>query len=142
MLLAIETKMKKRKGVLSVEFVFIVAAIVILAAILIPKYMDFQESTRRAVAAQELKTLAESCVFYAALSKDGQPPANLGALVTGLTAAQSNDGQAYGSFIVKKGYTSTASSFVDPWGNAYTYDATNRTISSTANGGTAISQNF
>lgn len=142
MLLAIETKMKKRKGIGAVEIIFVVAVIVILAAMLIPKFMDFQESSRRAVTMQELKTLSENCALYAALSKDGKPPANLGALVTGLTATQSSDGQVYGSFIVKKGYTSTASSFVDPWGNAYVYDGTNRTISSTANGGTAISQAF
>ena len=72
----------------------------------------------------------------------GNPPADLGALVTGLTAVQSNDGVAKTSFVAKSTWTTTATSFVDPWGNAYTYVPATHTISSTNNGGTAISVTF
>ena len=80
--------------------------------------------------------------MYAAARSDGAFPTNLGALVTGLTAAQTVDGLPRAAFIRKTGWTSDATSCVDAWGVAYVYSAATRTITSTANGGTAIVVNF
>ena len=132
----------KRKGFSLPELSITILCMMILATILYLAYDWIQNSAKRSTTMRDMETLQSACLMYAAARSDGAFPANLGALVTGLTASQTVDGLARASFVRKTGWTATASTAVDGWGNAYTYDAAARTITSTANGGTPIVVNF
>lgn len=142
MLTTIEMKMKNRKGQDILQFSLWAAAVIIFLALAIPRYSDWQEGNRRKATMKEMRTIADQCALYMATSSTGQPPANLGDLVTGLTAANSNDGVAHGNFLASNKFTNDPNSFVDGWGNVYTYDSANHTLESTMNGGTAYQVNF
>ena len=133
--------LKKRKGFGLLDLGLYAIALTILVAAGVAAYNEYQEGNKRAVARQELKTIASACSLYMVTARSGNPPAELGDLVTGLTAAQSNDGIAKGRFVAKTTWTNTAS-FVDPWGNAYGYNAATQTVTCTNNGGTAFSETF
>jgi type II secretory pathway pseudopilin PulG len=138
----VELKMKKRKGFDLVQLGIWTLAVIILLGVALPRYNDFQERNKRSATRQEARTLAEQCALYAGFAKNSQVPATLGSLVTGLTAAQSNDDLAHANFITKPTFTNDPSSFVDAWGNTYQYNSASRTITSTANGGTPIVESF
>lgn len=138
----IDKNLKKRKGWDLLSLLIWSACVVVLIAVLTPKFTEYQNNNRRVATAKEMKVLAEQCAIYAARSLDGKPPTTLGSLVTGLSASESNDGIAYGNFLTSTKVTSNASSFIDKWKNAYVYDATARTITSTAGGGTSIVEAF
>lgn len=142
MIIKINSKMKKRHGEGFIPFLLWMTALIIFLAAISPKFGDLFESTRRTATIQDMKTLAEQCALYTVRAADGKPPANLGNLVTGLTAAQTVDGIAYGNFLATGKYTSDPASFVDRWDNPYQYDPDARTITSTMNGGTAHTEYF
>lgn len=142
MLIELTNKMKKRKGFGLMDLGLYAIAITILVAAGVTAWNGYQEGNKRAVAQQELRSLADACAIYQAYNRTSAVPANLGALVTGLTAAQSNDGVAKTSFVTKSTWTTDSTTFTDPWGNAYVYAAATRTISSTNNGGVAITVTF
>lgn len=133
---------KKRKGLSIIEMGLVALAMMIFAAVGVGLYQGFNENNKRAVAHQETRMLADACALYTNYNRAGTPPADLGALVTGLTAANSNDGVAHIPFVTKTGWTATATTFIDPWGNAYAYSAAARTVGSSNNGGTLWSDSF
>ena len=132
----------KRKGFSLPELSITILCMMILATILYLAYDWIQNSAKRSTTMRDMETLQSACLMYAAARSDGAFPTNLGNLVAGLTAAQTVDGLARASFIRKAGWTSVASTCVDAWGTAYVYNAAARTITSTANGGTALVVNF
>lgn len=138
----IRVQIKKRRGLSIIEMGLVALAMMIFAAIGVGLYQGFNENNKRAVAHQETKMLADACAQYENYSRAGAPPVDLGALVTGLTAANSNDGATHIPFVTKTGWTATATTFTDPWGNAYVYSAATRTVGSTNNGGTAWNDSF
>jgi len=133
---------KKRKGSLLVDVAIAMIVIMILIIGGLVGYQEIKDNANRTAANQELQTLKSAMVSYIGLSKSSSAPSDLGGLITGLTAANSIDNSAHVNFVQKDGWTSSASSFVDPWGNTYTLSTTNRTISSTAGGSTAISVSY
>ena len=132
----------RRKGFSLPELSIVILCMMILSTILYLAYDWIQDSAKRSTTMRDLETLQSACLMYQTAHINGTVPADLGALVTGLTTAQTVDGLARTSFIRKAGWTSDPSTCVDAWGNAYVYDAAARTITSTANGGTAITVNF
>ncbi|MDR1701514.1 MAG: type II secretion system GspH family protein [Sporomusaceae bacterium] len=133
---------KKRKGFTLIELLVVLGALIVISGLATWGIDAVQDASRRAATNQDMAILRDAVQAYQAMSKTGKPPTSLGDLVTGLTAAQSIDGQVHANFVKKAGWTSAASSFIDHWNNAYTYSATARTISSTNNGGTAIVYSF
>ena len=133
---------EKKKGFSMIELAIYIIIISTLMAVGAFAFVGYQDRAKRSVTMDELNTLSQAILTYTADSKTGSLPANLGALITGLTAAQSIDGVAHGQYVTKTGWTSDSTTFIDGWGNAYTYNSGARTISSTNNGGTAIVKSF
>lgn len=135
--------LKKRKGSLLAEIGIYMVIVMVLLMIGYSGFNSIKDTANRTTATNELNTLKTGVQSYVGLSKTSSLPTDLGGLITGLTAAQSIDKAPHVNFVSKDGeWTSTASTFVDPWGVAYDYDAATRTITSTAGGGTAIVVNF
>lgn len=135
-------KTKKRKGFTLVELGIVVLVIVILVGAAIAANGFIQESARRTTTKQDLKTLQGGVLLYELQSKNGQPPDNLGQLVSGLAANETIDGEIRKDFVVKANWTSDSDSFVDSWGNKFIYDKSNRTITSTNGGKTSLTVPF
>ena len=133
---------RKRKGFSLPELSITILCMMVLATILYLAYDKIQESARRSTTMRDMETLQSAVLMYSTAHISGSLPADLGALVSGLTAAQTVDGIARTAFVRKSGWTSDASTCVDAWGNAYVYNASTRTITSTANGGAAITVSF
>lgn len=142
MLRSISAKMKKRKGLSLLELGIWALAVAVFMGIAMPRLGDYLEGKKRNAADQETRILAEQCALYTSHAANGQPPASLGALAVGISAAQSVDGEAHNDYLAKLSFTSDPNSFVDPWRNPYQYDPSNRIITSTANGGTPITHTF
>lgn len=145
MLQTIRLKMKKRKGFSILELTIYTMGVILFMWLATSKLKDVYEGFKRDATQQEIHSLAEACQRYETHSVTSLPPASLGDLVTGLTAAQSNDFQAHVDDLIKhpkRTYTSDSSSFVDKWGNQYQYSRSDRTITSTGNGGDPISEKF
>ena len=62
---------------------------------------------------------------------DSQLPDDLTGLVTGLTADEAVDGVAHTNLVLSTKPAAATGNFLDPWGVAYTYSATDRTLSCT-----------
>ena len=65
------------------------------------------------------------------MSTDSTPPADIASLITGLSADKAVDGTAHAFLTQTKGSTVSADSVLDPWGAAYTYSQTDRTVTCT-----------
>ncbi len=133
---------RKRKGFAftsDLALAMLIGMIILFAVIL--GWPTIRDQANRYTANNELNTIKTAVTMYMGAAKSAAPPANLAALVTGLTAAQSIDHAAHKNLIDKKGWT-TDSTFLDPWGNQYIYDASARTIKSSAGGGDEISVSF
>lgn len=142
MLVKINNGFRKRKGFGLMDLALYAIALSILVAAGVMAYNDYQDGNKRAVAKEEMKTLATAASLYIASAKTGTAPTDLGQLVVGLTADQSNDNVIKAAFVAKPTWTTVATTFVDPWGTAYTYTAATKTISCANNGGTAFTINF
>lgn len=122
---------KKRKGFTMVELVMVLGVIIALGAIALFSYAQVQHMSRMAQMTSDMEAIANGCLAYQALNITSTPPDTLADLVTGLTANESLDGIAHTDFV-----TSTKApdgNYLDPWGNAYTYDSAARSISCTPN---------
>lgn len=138
---------RKRKGIGLIELGLYCIALAIIVAAAAFAYTDFQEGSKRSLAKQEVKLLAEACALYTVSIKTSTPPDDLGKLYgttasPAIAAANSNDGFAKVSFVTKSGWNATASSYVDPWGAQYIYDKTARTVSCKMNGNTTYTVSF
>ena len=101
-----------------------------------------RDSASRAATTRDLSELHAALTLYIAQKNDGLPPATLGILLEQMPSAQSRDGLVKKPYIQKRGWTSDASTWVDGWGNLYQYNSTDRTLSSTGNGGNSILVQF
>lgn len=134
---------KKRKGAgLATEIAGYILASSILLAIGVYGIRIIIDGVNSYRAGKELETIAAAAQAFEFSAKSSQPPADLGKLVSGLSASESTTGEAKANFVTKETWTSDASSFLDPWGSAYQYDRTNRTITTLNNGKTARSVSF
>lgn len=123
--------LKRRAGFSLAELSVVVLVMMILAAGLFLSYDWIRESAKRSVTLKDLESLQSACRMYMGHKKDGSAPANLGVLLVELPAAESVDGVKKGPYIKKADWTTDESTWVDAWGNPFSYDPTARTIKST-----------
>ncbi len=131
----------------------VVVLLGVLAAMAVPKLSGVVEESKRAATLEELLTLRRAIIGDDSSVSGGHPvsrgyegdvgalPSSLADLVTrpGGVAAWDRYTQTgwNGPYVDSGGGYAT-----DAWGNAYTFNAGQRTISSTAAGGAAITVNF
>lgn len=143
MIVQIQGRIKKRKGFGMVDLVMYAVGVAILIGGIFYAIQNFTDGNRRTVAWQDLDMLISDVQLYIGYSSTATAPTDLGKIVTGLTAAQSIDQVAHTTeFQIKPTWTTDPNSFIDPWGNAYLYDAAARTITCTNNGGSPLVKHF
>ena len=79
----------------------------------------------------DLEAITTAALAYEAMSTDSTPPADIASLIAGLSADKAVDGTAHTFLTQTKGTTVSADSILDPWGTAYTYSQTDRTVTCT-----------
>jgi len=117
---------RKRKGFTLVEIMIALAVVIALSVAAFFAFNQVQDMRKVAQVQSDLDALANGCLAYESVSSSQSLPASLADLTTGLTAANTIDGVAHTNFV-----TTQKASLTDPWGNAYTYSAANRTITCT-----------
>lgn len=125
-------KSKKRSGYTMAEITFSLLVIFLMTCIFVSyAYADILSMLKRSRMSDEMAVLRNGCVIYQMLNKAGTAPASLQALVTGLTADSSVDGVEHKEIVKLNNVSYSGSSILDPWGNAYEYSQSARTISCT-----------
>ncbi len=128
---------RKRKGFTLVELMVAMSIVILLGAAAFFAYGHVQQMRKMAQVTTDMDAIAAACLTYESLNRAGTLPANLAALNTGLTAAQSIDGVKHDNFIQAgttrpSGSGSTATvSIKDPWNQDYGYSQTERHITCT-----------
>lgn len=125
---------KRRNGFSLPEILVACAIIISLSSAAFFGFNQAQHTRKMAQMNSDMEAISTACLAYEALSMDSTLPASLAALATGLAAEDSIDGVAHSNFLTssKSNQGDGANlSIQDPWGNAYTYDQTNRTITCT-----------
>jgi prepilin-type N-terminal cleavage/methylation domain-containing protein len=130
-------KNQKRQGFTLVELMVSMAIVILLGGASFFAYGHVQQMRKMAQVSTEMDAIASACLTYESLNVEGELPASLADLETGLDKDHSIDGVAHknliqGSTVKTTGTGDTAKSGInDPWGNAYGYSNTDRTISCT-----------
>lgn len=111
------------------SFMEILVALVLIVSLSVGAFFMFNEAQQTRKMAQmhnDLDAISTGCLTYEALNINSELPESLSDLATGLTAANSIDGLAHTDIV--RSTKATDGNFVDPWGAAYTYSATERTL--------------
>jgi len=90
---------RKRKGFTLVELMVAMSIVILLGAAAFFAYGHVQQMRKMAQVTTDMDAIAAACLTYESLNRAGTLPANLAALNTGLTAAQSIDGVKHDNFI-------------------------------------------
>lgn len=133
MLSKIQAKLKNRKkGFSMVEMGMVIALIIIIGTFLFVKGGEIQQSRKLAQVSNDMDAIATGVLIYESFHINSQLPTDLNTLATGLSADESIDGMKHENIVSSsKVTTSDSGAFVDPWGTAYEYDATERTLKCT-----------
>lgn len=131
-----KNRQARRKGFSLPEILVACAIIIALSSAAFFGFNQAQQTRKMAQMQSELEAIATACLTYEALASDSMPPASLTELISGLSATDSIDGTAHTNLLTwTKSNASTAgedgkitSELNNPWGNAYTYSQTDRTI--------------
>lgn len=130
---------KRKKGVvmtfdIAMFALFFVAIVGTLAYFGVSAYM---QNTKETAAAEELQQIRTAYTNYMTYSLTD--PTSLNQLFDDIPSASSMDGRAHSAFLTKTGRWA-GGELIDPWGNKYTLNTGDMTISSTAGGkGSTIS---
>ena len=122
---------KRRKGFTLIEIMVACAIIIALSVGAFFGYSQAQQSRKMAQMRQDMEAICTAALAYEAMSLDSNPPADMAALMSGLPADKAVDGTAHAFLTQTKGSTVSADSVLDPWGAAYTYSQTDRTVTCT-----------
>ncbi len=147
------TRQREPSGFTLVELVMVIALLGIVAAVAVPKLSSVLDEAKRSATQAEMMALRRAIIGDDSSVSAGHPvsrgyegdvaalPSSLADLVTkpGGVAAWDRYTQTgwNGPYVDSGGGYAT-----DAWGNAYTYNSGQRTITSSAGGGTAITVNF
>ncbi len=119
----------KCKAFTLVEVLVACAIVVLMTGVLVMKLTEARATAKIAQMQSEMNSLVTACLSYETLNINAELPATLEDLNTGLTAAKSIDHCPHDSFITSD--RDFSDGVTDPWGNAYNYSKTSRTISCT-----------
>lgn len=124
-------KFSRRPGFSLPELSIAILCMMILASVLYLSYDWIRDSAKRSTTIKDLDTLQNACRLYMGHKKDGAAPATLGVLLDEMPSADSVDGVKKGPYVKRKEWVSgDPTTWVDGWGNVYTYDPAGRTITS------------
>ena len=129
--LIVKAENKRRKGFTLIEIMVACAIIIALSVGAFFGYSQAQQSRKMAQMRQDMEAICTAALAYEAMSTDSTPPADIASLITGLPADKAVDGTAHTFLTQTKGSTVSANSILDPWGTAYTYSQTDRTVTCT-----------
>ena len=129
--LIVKAENKRRKGFTLIEIMVACAIIIALSVGAFFGYSQAQQSRKMAQMRQDMEAICTAALAYEAMSTDSTPPADIASLITGLPADKAVDGTAHAFLTQTKGSTVSADSILDPWGVAYTYSQTDRTVTCT-----------
>lgn len=120
----------KRKGFTLMEILVACAIIIALSVGAFFAYQQAQQTRKMAQMNQDMEAIANAALSYEAMSTDSTLPDSIATMITGLSADKSIDGSEHKLLTQFKG-GQEASDVTDPWGTAYTYSATDRTVTCT-----------
>ena len=129
--LIVKAENKRRKGFTLIEIMVACAIIIALSVGAFFFYSQAQQSRKMAQMRQDMEAITTAALAYEAMSIDSTPPADIASLITGLSADKAVDGTAHEFLTQTKGTTVSADNILDPWGTAYTYSQTDRTVTCT-----------
>ncbi len=126
----LQEKMKNRKkGFNIMEILACVAIIVMISTTAFFVYEKAIHTSRIAQMHSDMEAISTGCLTYETLNINSQLPTSLADLATGLEANESIDGLKHDNIV--RSSKAADGNFVDPWGKAYEYDATERTLTCT-----------
>ncbi len=120
----------KRKGFTLMEILVACAIIITLSVGAFFAYQQAQQTRKMAQMNQDMEAIANAALSYEAMSTDSALPDSIATMITGLSADKSIDGSQHKLLTQFKG-GAEATDVTDPWGAAYTYSATDRTVTCT-----------
>lgn len=123
-------KSAKRKGFTLMEILVACAIIIALSVGAFFAYQQAQQTRKMAQMNQDMEAIANAALSYEAMSTDSSLPDSIATMITGLTADKSIDGSEHKLLTQFKG-GAEATDVTDPWGTAYTYSKTDRTVTCT-----------
>ena len=129
--LIVKAENKRRKGFTLIEIMVACAIIIALSVGAFFGYSQAQQSRKMAQMRQDMEAICTAALAYEAMSLDSNPPTDMAALMSGLSADKAVDGTAHKFLTQTKGTTVSADSILDPWGAAYTYSQADRTVTCT-----------
>ena len=129
--LIVKAENKRRKGFTLIEIMVACAIIIALSVGAFFGYSQAQQSRKMAQMRQDMEAICTAALAYEAMSLDSNPPADMAALMSGLSADKAVDGTAHTFLTQTKGSTVSADNILDPWGTAYTYSQADRTVKCT-----------
>lgn len=120
----------KRKGFTLMEILVACAIIIALSVGAFFAYQQAQQTRKMAQMNQDMEAIANAALSYEAMSTDSSLPDSIATMITGLSADKSIDGSEHKLLTQFKG-GAEAADVTDPWGAAYTYSKTDRTVTCT-----------
>lgn len=120
----------KRKGFTLMEILVACAIIIALSVGAFFSYQQAQQTRKMTQMNQDMEAIANAALSYEAMSTDSTLPDSIATMITGLAADKSIDGSEHKLLTQFKG-GAEATDVTDPWGAAYTYSATDRTVTCT-----------
>lgn len=123
-------KSAKRKGFTLMEILVACAIIIALSVGAFFAYQQAQQTRKMAQMNQDMEAIANAALSYEAMSTDSSLPDSIATMITGLSADKSIDGSEHKLLTQFKG-GAEATDVTDPWGAAYTYSKTDRTVTCT-----------
>ena len=124
-------KSAKRKGFTLMEILVACAIIIALSVGAFFAYQQAQQTRKIAQMNQDMEAITNAALSYEAMSLNSTPPGSIQDLITGLTANESIDGAAHSFITHGKGSNTSTSDILDPWGLAYVYSQSDRTVTCT-----------
>ena len=116
------------------SFIEILVALVMIVSLSFGALFDYSEAQQTRKMAQmhsDMNSIVSGVLVYESLNINSQLPDSLPDLVTGLAANESVDGSAHENIVTS--VKAPDGNFLDPWGNAYTYNQAERTLTCTPN---------
>lgn len=121
----------KRSGFTLMEILIACAIIIALSCAAFFGYQHAQQTRKMAQMYNDMEAIRTAAITYEALSVDSTAAASISVLMNGLSSSESIDGADHDDLLQVSRSNSSSTSITDPWGNAYEYSQSERSISCT-----------